>query len=194
MAGRSKFTLDGGGSEGGSGGENSGGEPNGAGANTGHIDPATAFTGGTPDSGDASEFTGKLNKDGSQQRKRGRKPGTGKAQASGTIDPDNIEVLLFNVHSMLAMMTGIGQLELNQQEAGTLAKAVCTVQAYYPTHISAKSLAWANLVMVAGGIYGSRAVAVWAENQAEKQEPRPPAPTGLHVVNPQQGRDAPPFK
>jgi len=187
MAERKRFTLDGSGEQGGNSGENGGGEqPNNSGTG-GTVDPAAAFAGSAP-SGDGSapgDVGGK--------RKRGRPPGSGKAKASASasIDPASVEVLLFNVHAMLAVATGINQLALNQTEAGTLAQSVCQVQAFYPTHISAKSLAWANLIMVAGSIYGSRAVSVWADQQADNKPQRPEGPANLSIVNPQQDR---PFK
>jgi len=183
MADRKRFTLDGGGEPGGNGGENGGGEqPNNPGTG-GTVDPAAAFGGSAP-TGDGGTATGETGK-----RRRGRPPGSGKAKAhtSSTVDPASVEVLLFNVHAMLAVATGMDKLAINQTEAGTLAQAVCQVQQYYPTHISAKSMAWANLIMVAGSVYGSRAVAIWADNQADKNSP--PRPNdNVTVLNPTQDR------
>lgn len=187
MADRKRFTLDGGGEPGGNGGENGSGEqPNNPGTG-GTVDPAAAFSGAAP-SGDGGTATGETGK-----RRRGRPPGSGKAKASASvsIDPASVEVLLFNIHGMLAMATGVQQLALNETEAGTLAKAVCEVQQFYPTHISAKSLAWANLIMVGGSIYGTRAVAIWAESQA-KQNAAPQQPQdGVTVLRPNNGEGRP---
>lgn len=71
---------------------------------------------------------------------------------------------------MLAVATGIEELSLAKEEANTLAKAVANVQQYYPMHISAKAMAWSNLVMVAGSVYGSRIVAVVVRKETTPPE------------------------
>lgn len=64
-------------------------------------------------------------------------------------------------------------LMLTEDESKNLAKAVAKVQAHYDIAASAKTLAWANLVFVAGGIYGPRVVASFInkEPEATKQGP-----------------------
>jgi hypothetical protein len=81
---------------------------------------------------------------------------------------------------MLAASLSIPQLALAEDEAKQLAKAVHNVQQYYPMHISAKSMAWANLIMIGGTVYGSRGVAIWAEMRMKEEERAKNAPT---VVN-----------
>lgn len=71
---------------------------------------------------------------------------------------------------MLAVATGINELALTDVETNSLAKSVVELQKYYPMHVSGKALAWTNLAMVAGSIYGTRAVAIWARTE-EKQKP-----------------------
>lgn len=61
------------------------------------------------------------------------------------------------------------ELVLDPKEAETLAHAIAAVQAYYPVVIDPKTLAWGNLVMVVGTIYGTRALAIWAR----KSQPAP---------------------
>lgn len=129
--------------------------------NNGPIDPASLAGAGTADNGTGEPV----------KRGRGRPKGSGaKAQTgkASQLDVGSVEVLLFNIHGLLAAATGYDKIAINETEAGTLAKAVANVQQFYPMHVSAKAMAWTNLIMVAGTVYGSRAVAIWADM---KQQP-----------------------
>lgn len=169
--GKSHFTLD---SDGDGTGQSISGDGNGNGGTSdgsteynGAIDPAS-LAAGTDASGANGGATAK--------RKRGRPPGSGaKAKENVHIDVGSVETILFNVHAMVAAATGYDKVAINQEEASSLAKAVNNVQQFYPTHISAKALAWTNLFMVAGTIYGSRIVAIWADNKAAENN-KPEAP------------------
>ncbi len=143
-------------------------DTSGVSSDTGPIDPASLAGAGSGDSG-AGEPSGK--------RGRGRPKGSGKAQTGKTssLDVGAVEVLLFNIHALAAAATGFDKIAINETEAGQLAKAVNNVQQFYPMHVSAKAMAWTNLIMVAGTVYGSRAVAIWAD---QKNKERAPANTG----------------
>jgi hypothetical protein len=60
------------------------------------------------------------------------------------------------------------ELKLDESEAKTLAQAIGNVAAYYPISIDPKTLVWANLIMVCGAIYGSRAIAIFARKKQEE--------------------------
>ena len=137
------------------------------GGNSGTLDPAEQFrnaSGGSEPGPDAAGTPG--------PRKRGRPKGSGKgkAQASNDIDSESLNTLLFNIHGMLAAATGIEQLALANEESQALAKSVANLQQFYPMRVSAKALAWTNFAMVAGNIYGSRAVSIYAEMKARDRE------------------------
>lgn len=168
MARGTEFTLDGSGEP----REPDGGKPTGDSGGVGAIDPTTLGGSGNDGSNSAN---------GSGKRGRGRPKGSGtKSQtASPQLDIGSIETLLFNIHGLLAVATKIDQLALQQEEAKTLAVAVANVQKFYPMHISAKAFAWTNLVMVAGSVYGSRAVSIWADMKAaENARDNPPVNNG----------------
>lgn len=163
--GSDKFTLDGTGQSDANDLDGNGKHANGNPDDSGPIDPAS-LAGGTPtDSGTGEPAKGK----------RGRPKGsTNKTKSETPLDIGTVETVLFNIHSMVAAATGFDKLAINQTEANTLAKAVATVQNHYPMHVSAKALAWTNLFMVAGSVYGSRVVAIWADQKAaENDKPMP---------------------
>lgn len=85
--------------------------------------------------------------------------------------------MLFGVHSMLAMITKTPELMLSEGESALLAKAAMDVAQHYPIGASEKTMAWANLAMVAGGLYGSRVVAVIQTRKTEAA--KRPAPVKL---------------
>jgi hypothetical protein len=147
------------------------GEHGGAnGGNGGTLDPAEQFAASGADRTPGPDATGTAPKRG---RGRPKGSGKGKAQASNDIDSESLNTLLFNIHGMLAAATGIEQLALANEESQALAKSVANLQQFYPMRVSAKALAWTNLAMVAGNIYGSRAVAIYADMKAKEKEQSP---------------------
>jgi len=87
------------------------------------------------------------------------------------------------------MLTGCEELSLDKSEAQSMNSALKEVARHYPTQIDPKKLAIANLVVVLGGIYGTRAVAIRtrlkneAKNRPQNVRPmvvqqRPQAATG----------------
>jgi hypothetical protein len=88
---------------------------------------------------------------------------------------------------MIAGATGVKEIEITEAEAAKLAGAVQNVSKYYPVAIDPKSQAWIGLIMVAGGIYGSRVGAWYFASQTAKNTPAEPAADpgpDIHAVKP----------
>lgn len=71
-------------------------------------------------------------------------------------------------HAMLAGIVKAPELELDESEAGQLAVALSTVNAFYHVEVAEKTMAWVSLAMVAGTVYGSRLVAIGARRREER--------------------------
>jgi hypothetical protein len=168
------FTLGGSGEGQGSAGDTPGGNGDGVSNIGGAVDPASLAP------GDANNGTGAN----PAKRGRGRPKGSGNAKAaSASLDIGGVETILFNIHGMVAAATGFDKLALAQEEANSLAKAVNNVRQFYPMHVSAKALAWSNLFMVAGTVYGSRIIAIWAAQKAKETQPAT-NDVNVHVLKP----------
>lgn len=70
---------------------------------------------------------------------------------------------------MLQAATKIPELELSDDEAAKLAECSSRVMEYYTGIVSEKSQAWMALMMAIGGVYGSRAVAIYLRRRAETE-------------------------
>lgn len=68
---------------------------------------------------------------------------------------------------MGAMMLKVPELNLSPEEAKKLAEGMAKVASYYDVGASEKTLAWVNLAVCAGGIYGTRAFAYHLRLKAE---------------------------
>lgn len=93
------------------------------------------------------------------------------------------------MHAMGAAFMNTPELMLDASEAQSLAIAIGAVQAHYPVNIDPKAIAWTNLIMVAGAIYGTRAVAIYARKKMEKEN-------SAHVIGPTEtprGNNGAPF-
>lgn len=63
------------------------------------------------------------------------------------------------MHEIMAKVTGSPLLKIDRTEANAMAKAIGEVAKHYPVKIDPKTAAWANLVTVAGAVYGPRIMA-----------------------------------
>lgn len=128
----------------------------------GFIDPVTASA-GRSDSGGAVREPGK----------RGRKPGTKnkpKAEKSGKIDLGPFSGCILGIHTMLASISRIPELELDEAESEKLAKASANVLRHYvDLEVSQKAADWTNLFMALGAIYGPRMFAHKMRKTNERQ-------------------------
>jgi hypothetical protein len=79
------------------------------------------------------------------------------------------------------------ELELDEGEATKIADAVANVAAQYEHKLNPKVMAWLNLAMVSGGIYGTRIFAIRARIVAEVASKSAPKPQP-QVVNIRQTR------
>lgn len=61
-------------------------------------------------------------------------------------------------------------LALSGDEANALAEAIITLEKQYPTQIDPRAMAWLNLAMVGGMIYGTRLMALRLQNRGARQE------------------------
>lgn len=133
-----------------------GGNPKDNGGNPPKVDLAAASDNGNGEPG---------------KRKRGRPSGSGnksKPKAQAPLDIDFVQISLLSIHTMLASLVNVPELELTDDEAAKLAKAVHNVSRYYPVSIDPKAQAWFGLATAAGSIYGTRLFAVMARKKAEQ--------------------------
>lgn len=153
-------------------GESSPGEQRINGANHGTSDSdSPIFTTIDPESirgNSGGESTGK---------RRGRPRGSGgsggrKTTSKATID---LSAILLSLHLMGSKLVNAPEFELSEDESKQLAKAITNVSDQYDIPMfDDKTMAWIQLAMVGGSIYGPRAMA-YSVNHSKKQK-SPPGP------------------
>jgi len=119
----------------------------------------------------------RINADGTFRRKRksGGKRGP-RAASRSPISVSGIEAILLSVHAVAATSLRIPELDLDKSEAAHLAEAVAEVARHYPTTIDPRVMAWVNLTMVAGMVYGPRFYAIRARAKSNAPARRVPQP------------------
>ena len=114
------------------------------------------------------------------KRKRGRPKGSGKGSSQKTktdqTSLDGIEAILLNLHMMGAAFLKVPELQLSPEEAEKLSEAIARVSALYDFGASEKTLAWVNLTMALGSVYGTRIFAYSLRMKAEAQSKKKPEP------------------
>lgn len=73
---------------------------------------------------------------------------------------------------MLSGVSKTPELALEESEAAELATALSTVNSFYRVEVAEKTLAWINLAMVGGMIYGSRLIAIRERRSSERPQQR----------------------
>lgn len=110
---------------------------------------------------------------GSEQpkRKRGRPAGfsPNKEKNDAPIHIDGISAILFSVHQMLAGMAKTPELALSEDESKKMSKAAAEVAKHYDFNATPKQMAWFNLSLCAGGIYGAKFFEYSARVKAERK-------------------------
>jgi hypothetical protein len=79
--------------------------------------------------------------------------------------------VLLTLHFAAAKFCECPELQLANEEAATLAVAIQKVNDQYNATMSPKVLAWMQLAMVSGSIYGTRIYAIRARTLAEAARP-----------------------
>lgn len=113
------------------------------------------------------------------------KPGPGPAQAKqeSSLNVNGIEKILYSLHAMGASLFAIPELEITEDEARRISKAIAGVSDQYKVMIDPRRAAQIDLVRELGTIYGSRAIAFYLRKKAEGAKPinampqRAPAPS-----------------
>lgn len=142
--------------------------PNDSGSGTGSVidgEPVTINTDGSYDKWDGA------GSDGTEPRKRrGRKPGTKNKPKETSDNLAGIESILFSIHAMGAAITHTPELALSMEEAHLIADAAQKVAENYPLVVDPKTVAWINLAMVLGTVYGTRIIAIGARHKEERKK------------------------
>lgn len=86
---------------------------------------------------------------------------------------------------MGAAFLEIQELQLDQKEATALAQAMNEVAKQYTVSIDPKTLAWANLTMCMGTIYGTR---IWAYKNRTKGQGKKQLPPNVQAIRPNAGQ------
>lgn len=71
---------------------------------------------------------------------------------------------------MLAGITKIPELAIDQQESRAIADASAKVAEFYDMTADPKIIAWCNLAMVLGTTYGTRIIAINMRKKSERQK------------------------
>jgi hypothetical protein len=133
------------------------------------IDPATVKIGAGIDGGARTTKSGRIDR----RTRAGRSyTATGSGEAS-TVYQDiesriSLTEVLFSLHQMGAAFFAVAELELDKTEAEKLGSAIKEVAKFYAVSFDPKKLAIFNLAIVAGGIYGTRFVAIRTRMRIEK--------------------------
>lgn len=88
------------------------------------------------------------------------------------------------MHAMLASIVQNPTLMLSAEESENLAKGIVNVARHYDASgMSAKTIDWVNLIMVAGAIYGTRFVTWRRMRQDGQMQAEPPVNPNQPLVN-----------
>ena len=133
-----------------------------------YTDPATFQRPAADD-----DFLADINTDPRQRtrasRQRAGSTGTEAPKASVRLDQDAFTWGLMSLHTMVAAAIKVHEAEISEEEARKIAEATARVASFYTGAMSDKAQAWSALMIVLGGVYGSRAVAYMLRQRAERE-------------------------
>src|ERR1035437_2833814 len=109
------------------------------------------------------------NFDSGTRKRRGRPAGsTNKGErASKKGNLGGLEQILLSLHMMAGAFFQAPELALAPDEAKAMADAAATVAGLYHHTLDPRMMAWVNLAMVCGGIYGTRIIVIRARLKSE---------------------------
>lgn len=149
-------------------------------APTGFIDPQIARTTAGQDGpasasaqqGDATDTASPAE----PARRRGRPKGsTNKSKdesgQASSLNINGVEKILFSIHAVAAATFKIPELEITEDEAKRVSKAVAGVSDHYKVMLDPKTAAWIDLGREICVVYGTRAVSIYVRVKAEKHMP-----------------------
>lgn len=125
-----------------------------------------------------------------ERKRRGRPPGSINKTKPVPANVTGIEKTLYGIHQMLGAIFA-PELAIAEDDAKELAASIHAVNRHYNVKMfDEKSQDWLNLILVAGAMYGSRAVAIRDRRRAARTV-RPIIPRA-QSENPVPGNPAPP--
>ena len=148
------------------------GTVDGSGSEIGNLDGFTVYD---PDSGKPAGSGSGSNDGGDTPRRRGRKPGSKNASTKDTANLTGVDIkdILLSIHTMLAIRMSCPEMELTDDEAARMDKAVKRVMRHYPLNVSQKAVDTSMLFYVLADVYGTRAVAFYMKSKVEKEAENP---------------------
>lgn len=162
-------------------GESSAGEPGISGTDTtgGNLEASVGVDGNGAEFVDPASASGDSDGDSSGRKRRGRPRGSSSKRTSTTQATADISRILFSLHLGMAKFLKSDVLALSEEESQELGAAITRVTDLYDIRIlPEKYMAWINLAVVGGGIYGPRLIVA---NMKKKPAsvivmPSPPVP------------------
>lgn len=123
----------------------------------------------------------------SAPRKRGRPKGSGSGRVSPKKTASDLDAILFHAHLAIANFASIPELELSEEESQKYAAAAQRVVSLYSDIVyPEKTMAWIQLALCVGGIYGPRYVAANMRMKKEKRaENKPQETISPQTITPQ---------
>jgi hypothetical protein len=139
-----------------------------AGTGTGTPEGTAEFTDPRTAAGSGSgEGTGDQERERTGSKRKVGRPATAQKKAKVQTSLEGIEGILLSVHMMGATLLKVPEMVMSEPEAKNLSEAIARVASHYDVGASEKTLAWVNLAVVAGGLYGTRAYAYHLRLKAE---------------------------
>lgn len=113
--------------------------------------------------------------DNQPRRKRGRPAGSGGKSSTKKEKAGDLDALIYHAHLALTAISGIPELELDEDESKKLGAAAQRVVALYSDfEYPEKVMAWMHLALTAGGVYGPRYLAASIRIKREKSAEKKP--------------------